>query len=92
MAMSLPSRSGFTMIETVIVLLIIGVIAAIGLPKLNIFKYKADTAAIQLRSLLMQAQRVTVLHLGKIFARGSLESILEDEKVAEIYLGKTHGR
>ncbi|OKO79235.1 ATP-binding cassette domain-containing protein [Bradyrhizobium sp. NAS96.2] len=36
------------------------------------------------------AQRITVLHLGKIFARGSLEAILEDEKVAEIYLGKTH--
>jgi branched-chain amino acid transport system ATP-binding protein len=36
------------------------------------------------------AQRVTVLHLGKIFARGSLNSILADEKVAEIYLGKTH--
>jgi urea transport system ATP-binding protein len=36
------------------------------------------------------AQRVTVLHLGKIFARGSLEAILRDEKVAEIYLGKTH--
>ena len=36
------------------------------------------------------AQRVTVLHLGKIFARGSLETIIQDEKVAEIYLGKTH--
>jgi branched-chain amino acid transport system ATP-binding protein len=36
------------------------------------------------------AQRVTVLHLGKIFARGSLESIIQDEKVAEIYLGKAH--
>jgi ABC-type uncharacterized transport system ATPase subunit len=36
------------------------------------------------------AQRVTVLHLGKTFARGSLESIIQDEKVAEIYLGKTH--
>jgi ABC-type uncharacterized transport system ATPase subunit len=36
------------------------------------------------------AQRVTVLHLGEIFARGSLETILRDEKVAEIYLGKTH--
>jgi ABC-type uncharacterized transport system ATPase subunit len=36
------------------------------------------------------AQRVTVLHLGKIFARGNLEAIIEDEKVAEIYLGKTH--
>ena len=36
------------------------------------------------------AQRVTVLHLGKMFARGDLESILQDAKVAEIYLGKTH--
>jgi branched-chain amino acid transport system ATP-binding protein len=36
------------------------------------------------------AQRVTVLHLGRIFARGSLEAILGDEKVAEIYLGTTH--
>ncbi|ABE41506.1 ABC transporter ATP-binding protein [Rhodopseudomonas pseudopalustris] len=36
------------------------------------------------------AQRVTVLHLGKIFARGSLEAILQDQQVAEIYLGKTH--
>jgi len=36
------------------------------------------------------AQRVTVLHFGEIFARGSLEAILKDEKVAEIYLGKTH--
>jgi branched-chain amino acid transport system ATP-binding protein len=36
------------------------------------------------------AQRVTVLHLGKIFAHGSLEAILQDEKVAEIYLGETH--
>lgn len=36
------------------------------------------------------AQRVTVLHLGKVFARGGLEAILQDEKVAEIYLGKTH--
>jgi ABC-type uncharacterized transport system ATPase subunit len=36
------------------------------------------------------AQRVTVLHLGRIFARGDLGSILQDEKVAEIYLGKAH--
>jgi ABC-type uncharacterized transport system ATPase subunit len=36
------------------------------------------------------AQRVTVLHLGKIFARGNLETIIADEKVAEIYLGKSH--
>jgi len=36
------------------------------------------------------AQRITVLHLGKIFARGSLDAILQDEKVADIYLGQSH--
>jgi ABC-type uncharacterized transport system ATPase subunit len=37
------------------------------------------------------AQRVTVLHLGKVFARGSLDEIIRDPRVAEIYLGKQHG-
>jgi branched-chain amino acid transport system ATP-binding protein len=36
------------------------------------------------------AQRVTVLHFGKVFSRGSISEILADERVAEIYLGKTH--
>jgi branched-chain amino acid transport system ATP-binding protein len=36
------------------------------------------------------AQRVTVLHLGKVFARGPLDEIIRDPRVAEIYLGKTH--
>jgi branched-chain amino acid transport system ATP-binding protein len=37
------------------------------------------------------AQRVTVMHFGKVFARGSISEILADPRVAEIYLGKTHG-
>jgi ABC-type uncharacterized transport system ATPase subunit len=37
------------------------------------------------------AQRVSVLHLGKMFARGSLDDIIQNEDVAAIYLGKTHG-
>ncbi len=36
------------------------------------------------------AQRVTVLHFGKVFARGSIGEIISDPRVAEIYLGKTH--
>ena len=55
-------RPGFTMVETVIVLIILGVIAAIGLPKLNVFKYKGDAAAIELRTLLMQAQRDAIVY------------------------------
>lgn len=37
------------------------------------------------------AQRVTVLHFGKVFAHGSIAEIIADPRVAEIYLGKTHG-
>jgi len=36
------------------------------------------------------AQRVTVMHFGKVFARGSIGEILADPRVAEIYLGQTH--
>lgn len=33
------------------------------------------------------AQKVTVLHQGKILAEGSMEKIHSDEKVIEVYLG-----
>jgi len=36
------------------------------------------------------AQRVTVMHFGRVFARGSIAEILADPRVAEIYLGKPH--
>ncbi|RYB06634.1 ABC transporter ATP-binding protein [Lichenibacterium ramalinae] len=37
------------------------------------------------------ATRVTVLHFGRIFAQGSIDAIVADERVAEIYLGRGHG-
>jgi len=36
------------------------------------------------------ATTVTVLHLGQIFARGSIDEIVADPRVAEIYLGVPH--
>jgi branched-chain amino acid transport system ATP-binding protein len=36
------------------------------------------------------AGRVTVLHLGRIFAQGTIEEIVADERVAAIYLGQGH--
>jgi branched-chain amino acid transport system ATP-binding protein len=36
------------------------------------------------------AQRVTVLHLGRVFAQGTIEEIVADERVTEIYLGHGH--
>ena len=37
------------------------------------------------------ATRVTVLHFGRIFAQGSIDAIVADERGAEIYLGRGHG-
>jgi branched-chain amino acid transport system ATP-binding protein len=34
------------------------------------------------------ADRVTVLHLGKVFAQGGIDEIVNDARVAAIYLGK----
>jgi branched-chain amino acid transport system ATP-binding protein len=34
------------------------------------------------------ADRVTVLHLGKVFAQGGIDDIVNDPRVAAIYLGK----
>jgi branched-chain amino acid transport system ATP-binding protein len=36
------------------------------------------------------AQRVTVLHLGQVFAQGTIDEIVADERVAAIYLGQAH--
>jgi branched-chain amino acid transport system ATP-binding protein len=35
------------------------------------------------------AKVVTVLHFGRVFARGSVNEVIADPRVAEIYLGKT---
>ena len=36
------------------------------------------------------AKVVTVLHFGKVFARGTIEAVIADPRVTEIYLGKPH--
>lgn len=38
------------------------------------------------------AKMVTVLHYGRVFARGPIETIIADPDVAEIYLGRTNER
>ena len=37
------------------------------------------------------AHRVTVLHLGRIFAQGTVAEVVANEQVAAIYLGEQHG-
>lgn len=35
------------------------------------------------------AQKVTVLHFGKVFAQGTIDEIISDDRVAAIYLGQS---
>lgn len=49
------------MVETIIVLVLIGIVMALGLPRLDVFKYRADAGAVQVRAMLMQAQRDAIV-------------------------------
>ncbi|HEX8723903.1 MAG TPA: type II secretion system protein [Gemmatimonadaceae bacterium] len=53
--------SGFTLFEIVIVLIMMGVITALAIPRLDIQRYRTDAAIQGVRSVLMQAQRTALV-------------------------------
>ncbi len=54
------NRTGFTMIEIVIVLVLMSVVATLAIPKINLSQFRADAAAQQVRSVLQTAQRTSL--------------------------------
>ena len=53
-------RTGFTLLELIIVLVIMGVIAGMAIPRLRPSGYRADAAAQQIRSVVQTAQRTSL--------------------------------
>jgi prepilin-type N-terminal cleavage/methylation domain-containing protein len=54
-------RRGFTLVETLVTLMITGVLLRVMLPKIDVTRYRADSVAQQLRSTFQQAQRTSLL-------------------------------
>ena len=53
-------RGGFTIIELVMVLTILGVVATFALPRINLTQYRMDSAVRLTRTTLQRAQRMAI--------------------------------
>ncbi|MEP7384587.1 MAG: type II secretion system protein [Gemmatimonadota bacterium] len=55
------ARRGFTLLELIVVLIMVGIIAAMAVPRLNYEKYRADAAMRTVRTILQGAQRNAIM-------------------------------
>jgi prepilin-type N-terminal cleavage/methylation domain-containing protein len=59
-------RAGFTITELVVVMAMLAIVAAMGLPRMNNVRYKADAAAQLARTLLQNAQREAITRQSNV--------------------------
>ena len=57
----LSPRSGYTILEIIIVVMLAGIVAAITYPKIDVGRYKADSVVTTVRSVMQQAQRASLV-------------------------------
>jgi prepilin-type N-terminal cleavage/methylation domain-containing protein len=75
-------RAGFTLIEVLMVIVMIALVAAFGLPKLNFSGYRINGGVRALTSLLQRAQRLAVTdqnNVNVLFDTGNLQIKLHDD-------------
>jgi prepilin-type N-terminal cleavage/methylation domain-containing protein len=61
-----PVRSGFTLIELMIVISVMAIVGAMALPRLRISSYRADAAMTTLQTVLQQAQRSAIVRQADV--------------------------
>lgn len=75
--------SGFTMVEIVIVLVMMGVIFAMAIPRLDLSQYRSDAAAQQVRSVFQTAQRTSLTRQYDVIV--SVDTVQRGLRIAEDY-------
>ncbi len=60
------SRGAFTLVELLVVVAMLSIVAAMGLPRINTSRYKADAAAQLARTLLQNAQRDAITRQSNV--------------------------
>ena len=73
--------SGMTLIEIVIVLGIMSVVTAMGLPRLDMSQYRADAAAAQVASVFQTAQRTSLTRQYDVIV--SVDTLKNGLRIAE---------
>lgn len=67
-------RSGFTMLELIVVLLLTGIIAGLAYPKIDVGRYKADSVVTTVRSVMQQGQRAALVSQHDVIISFDLSS------------------
>lgn len=75
-------RGGFTIIELAVVLIMVGIITGMAIPRLNYQRYRADAAARVTRAVLQSSQRMAIMRqtnmLVVFWVAGRRMFIIED--------------
>jgi prepilin-type N-terminal cleavage/methylation domain-containing protein len=74
-------RRGVSVVELVIVLVILGVISSLALPRLNLGRFRSDAAASQVRSVLQTAQRTSLTRQYDVIV--SMDTVKGGLRIAE---------
>ncbi len=74
-------RDGYTVVELVIVLVILGVITSMALPRFNLGRYRSDAAAAQVKSVLQTAQRTSLTRQYDVIV--SMDTVKGGLRIAE---------
>ncbi len=74
-------RRGVTLLELMVVLVMMGTLASIAIPRLNLSRYRADAAAQQVRSVFQTAQRTSLTRQYDVIV--SVDTIRGGLRIAE---------